>query len=301
MKGIYSGLYVRNDTSNLINFNRTTDGTLGHIIQGSTLHCYKDGNTTPTIYFYAPISQLTDDKTYYIQMKREYGSNYPTQIAIVNSSDSAITAWSYTSSYKSFTKTSSMDRIRIEFQPTDATSITVMLTDTQSKVATYVPYMQHVAQIANGSNYVEIVYRGNKLLYYDGTVIRYKTVGNGKQTINTSYGYYIDAHISNNDSTHYQICTQSVIGTFPGKIFNSGSYKVNWLVIPDTITTIDNSYKINNLNSTGDVYIHKDCNLLTYSEFMANFKGWNVWLYDSDYKDIIGHTDMTIGNYGYGN
>ena len=47
-----------------------------------------------------------------------------------------------------------------------------------------------------------------------------------------------------------------------------------------------------NLAPRGDLYLHKDSLLLT-TNFLTNFNGWRLFLYDRDIDDIVGLNDMS--------
>ena len=60
--------------------------------------------------------------------------------------------------------------------------------------------------------------------------------------------------------------------------------------------------KMTSLAPRGDLYIHKDSPLLTETNFLINFNGWRLFLYDRDIDDIVGLNDMSgTGGYAYGN
>lgn len=292
---IFSNIWIRSKTDNLAYF-KTATGNYS-IVGGSELHCYKGTSSVST--FTADISNLENSKTYRFVLRVLYGTR-PSSCVILNSSGGTVKTLSTTST-TAFTKTADMKSIKVTINPTKMTSVSAMLSATSD--TTYVPYLQQVEQIAYGDKYVEELYDGRQLVYYyQGSVIRY---GTEDKNLTTPGGFY-KGNVLHNLHTKYTsqnpklLCFDGVMNVFPSDIFGSSS-KINMVAIPKEMHIPYND-KVPNLAARGDLYIHKDSDLLTYTNFLINFNGWRLFLYDRDFNDIVGLNDMSgNGDYAYGN
>ena len=299
---IFSKIWIRLNTDNLIFFKTKTGNS--SVVGGSEIHCYKGTYSTAT--FTADISNLENGKTYSFAWFKGYGDE-PQSCSILNSSSQLVKSLSATlASWTDFKKTADMKYIKVTINPTRQTSVRVMLSTSQKS---YVPFIQKVKEIHHpdsvGDNW------GFSLFYkYDGNpilmscapyaVIRYKTQDGGKMTPNTNSRFYdtIRKDIPSWKGDH-RFLLLSYMSYFPGDLF--GGSKLTMLFIPKGMY-IPPGGKMTSLAPRGDLYIHKDSLLLTQSNFLTNFNGWRVFLYDRDINDIVGLNDMSgTGDYAYGN
>lgn len=300
---IFSKIWIRQNTDNLIFFKTKTGNS--SVVGGSEIHCYKGTYSTAT--FTADISDLENGKTYSFACFNEYGDK-PQSCSILNSSSQLVKSLSATfASWTDFKKTADMKYIKVTINPTKTTSVRVMLSTSRKS---YVPFIQKIKEIhypdSVGDNqgislfYKDIV--GNPILMsganYD--VIRYKTQGGGKMTPNTNSMFYDNIYkdIPSWKEDHRFLLLQPS-HQFPDDLF--GGSKLTMLFIPKGMY-IPYKEKMTSLAPRGDLYIHKDSHLLTWTNFLTNFNGWRLFLYDRDIDDIVGLNDMSgTGDYAYGN
>jgi hypothetical protein len=79
------------------------------------------------------------------------------------------------------------------------------------------------------------------------------------------------------------------MSTFPSDLF--GGSKLTMLFIPRGMY-VPPKDKMTSLAPRGDLYLHKDSLLLT-TNFLTNFNGWRLFLYDRDIDDIVGLNDIS--------
>lgn len=298
----FSKIWVRQKTDNLIFFKTKTGNA--SVVDGSEIHCYKGTSSVAT--FTADISELETGKTYSFACFAQYGDR-PAMCMILNSSSSSIKALSPNlNTWTDFKKTDDMKYIRITVHPTKMTAIRVMLSVGHKA---YVPFIQKVNYLNYpdeiGSNYgVTVFYRftQNPALMSSATydVIRYKTEDGTKMVPNRNSFFYdtIKNDVPSWKGNHrFLILTPN--NNFPDDLF--GGSKLTMLFIPKGMN-MPWKGKMTNLAARGDLYIHKDSDLLTETNFLINFNGWRLFLYDRDMNDVVGLNDMSgNGNYAYGN
>lgn len=302
-KQIFSKIWIRQNTDNLIFFKTKTGNS--NVVGGSEIHCYKGTYSTAT--FTADISNLENGKTYYFAWFKDYGGE-PQSCSILNSSSQLVKSLSATvGSWTDFKKTADMKYIRVTINPTKMTSVRVMLSTSRKS---YVPFIQkikelHLLDSVSDRWGAPLFYKyssGNPVLMssakYD--VIRYKTQDGGKMTPNTNSKFYdcIRKDIPSWKGDHRFLLLTS-LQEFPDDLF--GASKLTMLFIPKGMY-IPYKGKMTSLAPRGDLYIHKDSLLLTQTNFLINFNGWRLFLYDRDIDDIVGLNDMSEnGGYAYGN
>lgn len=298
-KQIFSKIWIRQNTDNLIFFETKTGNS--SVVGGSEIHCYKGTYSTAT--FTADISDLENGKTYSFAYFKEYGDN-PQSCSILNSSFQLVKSLSATlGSWTDFKKTADMKYIRVTINPTKMTSVRVMLSTSRKA---YVPFIQKIKEDSVGNNLgISLFYKdsvGNPILMscerYD--VIRYKTQDGGKMTPNTNSKFYSNIHkdIPSWKGDH-RFLLLFHLSNFPDDLF--GGSKLTMLFIPKGMY-LPYKGKMTSLAPRGDLYIHKDSLLLTQTNFLMNFNGWRLFLYDRDIDDIVGLNDMSgTGGYAYGN
>lgn len=295
---IFSKIWIRQNTDNLIFFKTKTGNS--SVVGGSEIHCYKGTYSTAT--FTADISDLENGKTYSFACFKEYGDN-PQSCSILNSSSQLVKSLSATlASWTDFKKTADMKYIKVTINPTKKTSVRVMLSTSRKA---YVPFIQKVKEIHHpdsvGDNWgFSLFYKydaGNPVLMSGATydVIRYKTQDGGKMTPNTNSMFYdcIRKDIPSWKGDH-RFLLLSPLNNFPDDLF--GGSKLTMLFIPKGMY-LPYKGKMTSLAPRGDLYIHKDSLLLTQTNFLINFNGWRLFLYDRDIDDIVGLNDMsgTVG------
>lgn len=297
-KQIFSKIWIRQNTDNLIFFKTKTGNS--SVAGGSEIHCYKGTYSTAT--FTADISNLENGKTYSFAWFQDYGDK-PQSCSILNSSSQLVKSLSATlGSWTDFKKTADMKYIRVTINPTEKTSVRVMLSTSRKS---YVPFIQKVKEIHHSDNWGYTLfykYNGNPILMsaakYD--VIRYKTQDGRKMTPNINSIYYSCIHkdIPSWKGDHRFLLLAS-LNNFPDDLF--GGSKLTMLFIPKSMY-LPHKWKMTSLAPRGDLYIHKDSFLLTETNFLINFNGWRLFLYDRDIDDIVGLNDMSgNGDYAYGN
>lgn len=302
-KQIFSKIWIRQNTDNLIFFKTKTGNS--SVVGGSEIHCYKGTYSTAT--FTADISDLENGKTYSFAWFQEYGDK-PQSCSILNSSSQLVKSLSATlASWTDFKKTADMKYIKVTINPTKETSVRVMLSTSQKS---YVPFIQKIKEVHHpnsvGDNWgFSLFYKhsvGNPILmsaaHYG--VIRYKTQGGGKMTPNTNSRFYGTNRkdIPSWRGDHRFLLLDPMV-YFPTDLF--GGSKLTMLFIPKGMY-IPFKEKMTSLAPRGDLYIHKDSLLLTETNFLMNFNGWRLFLYDRDIDDIVGLNDMSgTGDYAYGN
>lgn len=300
---IFSKIWIRQNTDNLIFFKTKTGNS--SVVGGSEIHCYKGAHSTAT--FTADISNLENGKTYSFVCFKDYGDK-PQSCSILNSSSQFVESLSATlGSWTDFKKTTDMKYIEVTINPTKMTSVRVMLSTSRKA---YVPFIQKVKEVhypdSAGDNWgISLFYKagvGNPVLMssakYD--VIRYKTEGGGKMTPNTNSQFYSNIHkdIPSWRGDH-RFLLLFPSNNFPDDLF--GGSKLTMLFIPKGMY-MPWKGKMTSLASRGDLYVHKDSHLLTETNFLTNFNGWRLFLYDRDIDDIVGLNDMSgNGGYAYGN
>lgn len=301
-KQIFSKIWIRQNTDNLIFFKTKTGNS--SVVGGSEIHCYKGTYSTAT--FTADISDLENGKTYSFTCFQEYGDK-PQSCSILNSSSQLVKSLSATYvSWTDFKKTADMKYIKVTINPTKKTSVRVMLSTSRKS---YVPFIQKIKEIHHpdsvGDNcgiylfYKDIV--GNPILMSSANaVIRYKTQDGSQMTPNKNSMFYgsIRKDIPSWKGDH-RFLLLSPLSNFPDDLF--GGSKLTMLFIPKGMY-IPYKGKMTSLAQRGDLYIHKDSLLLTQTNFLINFNGWRLFLYDRDIDDIVGLNDMSgTGDYAYGN
>ena len=189
-----------------------------------------------------------------------------------------------------------MKYIKVTINPTEMTSVYVMLSTSRKS---YVPFIQKIKEIhhpdsVNDNWGISLVYKydaGNPVLMSSAPycVIRYKTQDGGKMTPNKDSLFYdsIKNDIPSWKGDH-RFLMLSVSSYFPCDLF--GGSKLTMLFIPKGMY-IPSKQKITGLAPRGDLYLHKD-SLLLSNEFLINFNGWRLFLYDRDIDDIVGLNDM---------
>lgn len=298
---IFSKIWIRQNTDNLIFFKTKTGNS--SVVGGSEIHCYKGTYSTAT--FTADISDLENGKTYSFTCFKDYGDD-PQSCSILNSSSQLVKSLSATLvSWTDFKKTADMKYIKVTINPTKKTSLRVMLSTSQKS---YVPFIQKIKEVhyhdSVGDNWGTFLYKdsvGNPILMSSANaVIRYKTQDGGKMTPNTNSKFYDCIHkdIPSWKGDH-RFLLLSPLNNFPGDLF--GGSKLTMLFIPKGMY-IPYQWKMTSLAPRGDLYIHKDSLLLTDTNFLINFNGWRLFLYDRDIDDIVGLNDMSgNGDHAYGN
>ena len=300
---IFSKIWIRQNTDNLIFFKTKTGNS--SVVGGSEIHCYKGTYSTAT--FTADISDLENGKTYSFACFKDYGDK-PQSCSILNSSSQLVKSLSATlASWTDFKKTADMKYIKVTINPTKKTSVRVMLSTSRKA---YVPFIQKIKEVHHpdsvGDDWgISLFYKdsvGNPILMssakYD--VIRYKTQDGGKMTPNTNSKYYSYIHkdIPSWKGDH-RFLLLFPSNNFPDDLF--GGSKLTMLFIPKGMY-MPYKGKMTSLAPRGDLYIHKDSPLLTETNFLINFNGWRLFLYDRDIDDIVGLNDMSgTGGYAYGN
>ena len=300
-KQIFSKVWIRQNTDNLIFFKTKTGNS--SVVGGSEIHCYKGTYSTAT--FTADISDLENGKTYSFACFRDYGAN-PQSCSILNSSSQLVKSLSATlSSWTDFKKTADMKYIRVTINPTKKTSVRVMLSTSRKAD---VPFIQKIKEVHHpdsvGDNWdISWFYKhavGNPILMssanYD--VIRYKTQDGSQMTPNRNSRFYGSIHkdIPSWKGDH-RFLLLFPLSNFPDDLF--GGSKLTMLFIPKGMY-IPYKGKMTSLAPRGDLYIHKDSLLLTQTNFLINFNGWRLFLYDRDIDDIVGLNDMSgTGDYTY--
>lgn len=301
-KQIFSKIWTRQKTDNLIFFKTKTGNS--SIVDGSEIHCYKGTSSTAT--FTADISGLETGKTYSFACFKDYGDK-PASCSILNSSSQSVKSLSANlGTWTDFTKTDTMKYIKITINPTKMTSVRVMLSIGRKS---YVPFMQKIdtANIpdADGNNWgYEVFYRQSQnpalILSPKYAVIRYRTEDGSKMTPNRNSMFYSNIYkdIPSWRGNH-RFLLLAWTNNFPDDLF--GGSKLNMLFIPKGMN-MPWKGKMTNLAARGDLYIHKDSDLLTETNFLINFNGWRLFLYDRDMNDVVGLNDMSgNGSYAYGN
>lgn len=302
-KQIFSKIWIRQNTDNLIFFKTKTGNS--SVVGGSEIHCYKGTYSTAT--FTADISDLENGKTYSFACFKDYGDN-PQSCSILNSSSQLVKSLSATlASWTDFKKTADMKYIKVTINPTKKTSVRVMLSTSRKA---YVPFIQKIKEVHHpdsvGDDWgVSLFYKdsvGNPILMsgakYD--VIRYKTQDGGQMTPNTNSKFYSNIYkdIPSWKGDH-RFLLLFPLSNFPDDLF--GGSKLTMLFIPKGMY-MPYKGKMTSLAPRGDLYIHKDSILLTETNFLINFNGWRLFLYDRDIDDIVGLNDMSgNGDYAYGN
>lgn len=291
---IFSKIWIRQNTDNLIFFKTKTGNS--SVVGGSEIHCYKGTYSTAT--FTADISDLENDKTYSFACFKDYGGN-PQSCSILNSSSQLVKSLSATlASWTDFKKTADMKYIRVTINPTEKTSLRVMLSTSRKS---YVPFIQKIKEIHHpdsvGDNWdISLFYKydaGNPVFMSGAgdAVIRYKTQDGGKMTPNTNSMFYGDIRkdIPSWKGDHRFLLLYP-LSNFPDDLF--GGSKLTMLFIPKGMY-MPYKGKMTSLASRGDLYIHKDSLLLTEKNFLTNFNGWRLFLYDRDIDDIVGLSDIS--------
>ena len=199
-----------------------------------------------------------------------------------------------------------MKYIKVTINPTKKTSVRVMLSTSRKS---YVPFIQKIKEVHHpdsaGDNWCfPLFYKdsvGNPILMSAAgyAVIRYKTQDGGKMTPNTNSMFYgsIRMDIPSWKGDH-RFLLLSPSGNFPDDLF--GGSKLTMLFIPKGMY-MPYKWKMKSLAPRGDLYIHKDSFLLTETDFLINFNGWRLFLYDRDIDDIVGLNDMSGSGGSYGN
>lgn len=300
---IFSKIWIRQNTDNLIFFKTKTGNS--SVVGGSEIHCYKGTYSTAT--FTADISNLENDKTYSFAYFQDYGDK-PQSCSILNSSSQLVKSLSTTlGSWTDFKKTADMKYIMVTINPTKKTSVRVMLSRSRKS---YVPFIQKIKEIHHpdsvGDNQgIYLFYKdavGNPVLMSSApcAVIRYKTESGGKMTPNTNSMFY--DHIYKDIPSwkeNHRFLLLYPLSNFPDDLF--GGSKLTMLFIPKGMY-MPYKGKMTSLAPRGDLYIHKDSILLTETNFLTNFNGWRLFLYDRDIDDIVGLNDMSgTGSDSYGN
>lgn len=302
---IFSKIWIRQNTDNLIFFKTKTGNS--SVVGGSEIHCYKGTYSTAT--FTADISDLENGKTYSFACFKEYGDeDQPQSCSILNSSFQLVKSLSATlASWTDFKKTADMKYIKVTINPTKATAVRVMLSTSQKG---YVPFIRKIKEIHHPDSVGDqwdfpLFYKdrvGNPILMSGaaGAVIRYKTQDGGQMTPNRNSWYYgyIRKDIPSWKGDH-RFLILSPLSNFPDDLF--GGSKLTMLFIPKGMY-MPHKGKMTSLAPRGDLYIHKDSLLLTETNFLMNFNGWRLFLYDRDIDDIVGLNDMSgNGGQAYGN
>lgn len=190
-----------------------------------------------------------------------------------------------------------MKYIRVTINPTKTTAVRVMLSTSQKS---YVPFIQKIKEIyypdSAGVRWgITLFYKydaGNPVLMSSThDVIRYRTQDGGKMTPNPDSLYYesIVNDIPSWKGDHRFLLVYPRI-TFPSDLF--GGSKLTMLFIPRGMY-ISWKDKMTNLAPRGDLYLHKDSYLLG-TNFLINFNGWRLFLYDRDIDDIVGLNDISV-------
>lgn len=291
---IFSKIWIRQNTNNLIFFKTKTGNS--SVVGGSEIHCYKGTYNTAT--FTADISDLENGKTYSFRCYQEYGDK-PQSCSILNSSSQLVKSLSATCvSWTDFKKTADMKYIKVTINPTQKTSVRVMLSTSQKS---YVPFIQKIKEIHHSDGVhdrwgISLFYKhdaGNPVLMSSApyAVIRYKTQDGGKMTPNENAWFYDHIHkdIPSWKGDHRFLLFAPQV-EFPADVF--GGSKLTMLFIPRGMY-IPSKEKMTSLAPRGDLYIHKDSHLLTWTDFLTNFNGWRLFLYDRDIDDIVGLNDMS--------
>ena len=300
---VFSKFWIRQNTNNLIFFKRKTGNS--SVVGGSEIHCYKGTYSTAT--FTADISDLENGKTYSFTYFKDYGDD-PQSCSILNSSSQLVKSLSTTlASWTDFKKTADMKYIKVTINPTEKTCLRVMLSTSRKS---YVPFIQKIKEIHRPDSTgdfqdISLFYKhdvGNLVLMScaNYVVVRYKTQDGSKMTPNTNSFFYdtIRKDIPSWKGDHRFLLLYPK-NTFPDDLF--GGSKLTMLFIPKGMY-LPHKEKMTSLAPRGDLYIHKDSRLLTYTKFLANFNGWRLFLYDRDIDDIVGLNDMSgTGGYAYGN
>lgn len=300
---IFSKIWIRQNTDNLIFFKTKTGNS--SVVGGSEIHCYKGTYSTAT--FTADISDLENGKTYSFLCHKEYGDNLQS-CSILNSSSQLVKSLSATfNSWTDFKKTADMKYIKVTINPTKKTSVHVMLSTSRK---TYVPFIQKIKEVHHTDSVGDN--RGFSLFYKDSvgnpilmsgapySVIRYKTQDGSQMTPNKNSFFYGSIHkdIPSWKGDHRFLLLYP-LSNFPDDLF--GGSKLTMLFIPKGMY-MPYKGKMTSLASRGDLYIYKDSPLLTETNFLINFNGWRLFLYDRDIDDIVGLNDMSgTGGYAYGN
>ena len=300
---IFSKIWIRQNTDNLIFFKTKTGNS--SVVGGSEIHCYKGTYSTAT--FTADISDLENGKTYSFACFKDYGDK-PQSCSILNSSSQFVKSLSATfDSWTDFKKTADMKYIKVTINPTKKTSVRVMLSTSRKA---YVPFIQKIKEVHHpdsvGDDWgISLFYKdsvGNPILMssakYD--VIRYKTQDGSQMTPNRNSKFYSYIHkdIPSWKGDH-RFLLLFPSNNFPDDLF--GGSKLTMLFIPKGMY-MPYKGKMTSLAPRGDLYIHKDSLLLTETNFLINFNGWRLFLYDRDIDDIVGLNDMSgTGGYAYGN
>lgn len=302
-KQIFSKMWIRQNTDNLIFFKTKTGNS--SVVEGSEIHCYKGTYSTAT--FTADISDLENGKTYSFTCFKAYGDE-PQSCSILNSSSQLVKSLSATCvSWTDFKKTADMKYIKVTINPTKKTSVRVMLSTSRKS---YVPFIQRIKEIHHpdsiGDNWgISLFYKdsvGNPILMSSANyaVIRYKTQDGSQMTPNTNSMFYssIRKDIPSWKGDH-RFLLLSPLSNFPDDLF--GGSKLTMLFIPKGMY-MPYKGKMTSIAPRGDLYIHKDSLLLTETNFLINFNGWRLFLYDRDIDDIVGLNDMSgTGDQTYGN
>lgn len=299
---IFNKIWIRQNTNNLIFFKTKTGNS--SVVGGSEIHCYKGTYSTAT--FTADISDLKNGKTYSFAWYKEYGDN-PQSCSILNSSSQLVKSLSATlGSWTDFKKTDDMKYIKVTINPTKGTSLRVMLSTSQKS---YVPFIQKITEVHHpdsvGDHWnISLFYKdsvGNPILMSSSqAIIRYKTQDGGQMTPNKNSWFYdtIYKDIPSWKGDH-RFLLLSNLNNFPDDLF--GGSKLTMLFIPKGMY-IPHKGKMESLAPRGDLYLHKDSHLLKDTDFLKNFNGWRLFLYDRDIDDIVGLNDMSgTGDYAYGN
>ena len=291
---IFSKIWIRQNTDNLIFFKTKTGNS--SVVGGSEIHCYKGTYSTAT--FTADISNLENGKTYSFACFKDYGDK-PQSCSILNSLSQLVKSLSATlESWTDFKKTADMKYIRVTINPTKKTSVRVMLSTSRKA---YVPFIQKIKEVHHpdsvGDDWgISLFYKdsvGNPILMssakYD--VIRYKTQDGGQMTPNRNSQFYSYIHkdIPSWKGDH-RFLLLFPSNNFPDDLF--GGSKLTMLFIPKGMY-MPYKGKMTSLAPRGDLYIHKDSLLLTETNFLINFNGWRLFLYDRDIDDIVGLNDMS--------
>ncbi len=300
---IFSKIWIRQNTDNLIFFKTKTGNS--SVVGGSEIHCYEGTYSTAT--FTADISDLENGKTYYFTCFRDYGNNLHS-CSILNSSSQLVKSLAAAyGSWTDFKKTADMKYIKVTINPTKKTSASVMLSKSRKS---YVPFIQKIKELHHPDSVgdrcsIALFYKdsvGNPSLmscaHY--AVIRYKTQDGSQMTPNTNSMFYDCIHkdIPSWKGDH-RFLLLSPINYFPADLF--GGSKLTMLFIPKGMY-IPNKEKMESLAPRGDLYIHKDSILLTETNFLTNFNGWRLFLYDRDIDDIVSLNDTSgSGDQAYGN
>lgn len=298
-KQLFNKIWIRQNTNNLIFFKTKTGNS--SVVGGSEIHCYKGTYSTAT--FTADISDLENGKTYYFACFKEYGGE-PQSCSILNSSSQLVKSLSATlASWTDFKKTADMKYIKVTINPTEKTAVRVMLSTSRKS---YVPFIKKIKDVYDGDCWGgSLFYKdsvGNPILMHDAFhhIIRYKTQDGGQMTPNEDSWFYdhIYKDIPSWKGDHRLLILYS-LSNFPDDLF--GGSKLTMLFIPKGMY-MPYKGKMTSLAPRGDLYIQKDSPLLTETNFLANFNGWRLFLYDRDIDDIVGLNDMSgNGDYAYGN